>query len=251
VTSLCFGQAVTYVDDGGRPDDVSDAQGGAMRLVICDGSRIFGEALAGALAACGHEAQAVTTTADGCIAAVTDHRPDVCALDLQLPAPGDGLRALHEIRGRCVGTAVLVLSNLADPGVCAEARRMGIAGHLHKDRSVSQIADVLYMIGEGEAVFDPVPAPEAPKAAVSIMLTPREAEVLRRIVEGQDTRQMAAEMNISLSTLRTYVKNVLAKVGAHSRLEAAAVASRAELPAALSARRALSQGDDHGILHTA
>jgi two-component system, NarL family, nitrate/nitrite response regulator NarL len=223
-----------------------------MRLVICDGSRILGEALAGALAACGHEVQAVATTADGCIASVTDYQPDVCAMDLQLPAPDDGLRALREIRGRCAGTAVLVLSDLADPSICAQARRMGIAGHLRKDRSVSQINDVLlHMIGEGEPVFDPVPARQAPKAAVSIMLTPREAEVLRRIVEGQDTRQMAAEMNISLSTLRTYVKNVLAKVGAHSRLEAAAVASRAELPAALSARRALSEGDDHGILHSA
>ena len=251
MTSLCFGQAVIYVYDGGRLDDVSDSQGGAMRLVICDGSRIFGEALACALAACGHEAQAVATTADGCIASVTDHQPDVCTMDLQLPAPDDGLRALREIRGRCADTAVLVLSDVADPSICAQARRMGIAGHLHKDRSVSQITDVLQMIGDGEPVFDPAPSRQAPKTAVSIMLTPREAEVLRRIVEGQDTRQMAAEMNISLSTLRTYVKNVLAKVGAHTRLEAAAVASRAELPAALSARRALSEGDDHGILHSA
>ena len=66
-------------------------------------------------------------------------------------------------------------------------------------------------------------------------LTPREREVLSRIAEGQSTRQMALEMNIATSTLRTYVKNLLSKLGTHSRLQAAAIASRegllTELPA--------------------
>jgi DNA-binding CsgD family transcriptional regulator len=54
--------------------------------------------------------------------------------------------------------------------------------------------------------------------------------VLRRITAGQGTRKMAAEMNVTTETLRTYVKNVLAKLGAHSRLEAAALASKLALP---------------------
>ena len=57
-------------------------------------------------------------------------------------------------------------------------------------------------------------------------LTPRETEVLRRIAAGQNTATMALEMKVTTATLRTYVKNVLAKLGAHSRLEAAALASR-------------------------
>jgi DNA-binding NarL/FixJ family response regulator len=57
-------------------------------------------------------------------------------------------------------------------------------------------------------------------------LTPREAEVLRRITAGQNTKKMAGEMNVTTETLRTYVKKVLAKLGAHSRLEAATLASR-------------------------
>ena len=61
-------------------------------------------------------------------------------------------------------------------------------------------------------------------------LTPRETEVLRRIVAGQSTRQMASEMNVSVSTLRSYVKNILAKLGAHSRLQAAAIASGRQYP---------------------
>lgn len=55
-------------------------------------------------------------------------------------------------------------------------------------------------------------------------LTPREQEVLRRIVEGQSTAQMAREMNIATSTVRTYAKNLLSKLGVHSRLQAATLA---------------------------
>jgi DNA-binding CsgD family transcriptional regulator len=57
-------------------------------------------------------------------------------------------------------------------------------------------------------------------------LTPREADVLRRIAAGQNTKTMALEMNVTTQTSRTYVRNVLAKLGAHSRLEAAAIASQ-------------------------
>jgi DNA-binding CsgD family transcriptional regulator len=58
------------------------------------------------------------------------------------------------------------------------------------------------------------------------MLTPRETEVLRRIVIGQSTGQMAREMSVATNTLRSYIKSILAKLGVHSRLQAAAIASQ-------------------------
>jgi DNA-binding NarL/FixJ family response regulator len=69
------------------------------------------------------------------------------------------------------------------------------------------------------------PAPDLSQGPLST-LTPREAEVLRRIAAGQNTKKMAGEMNVTTETLRTYVKKVLGKLGAHSRLEAATLASR-------------------------
>jgi two-component system, NarL family, nitrate/nitrite response regulator NarL len=78
--------------------------------------------------------------------------------------------------------------------------------------------------GSGEATASPVH-----------VLTPREKEVLRRIVAGQSTGQMAKEMDIAINTLRSYVKNVLTKLGAHSRLQAAALAAREDLLGELSA----------------
>jgi DNA-binding CsgD family transcriptional regulator len=63
-----------------------------------------------------------------------------------------------------------------------------------------------------------------------LALTPREMEVLRRIAAGQNTATMVREMAVTTATLRTYVKNVLGKLGARSRLEAANLASRRIAP---------------------
>jgi two-component system nitrate/nitrite response regulator NarL len=60
-------------------------------------------------------------------------------------------------------------------------------------------------------------------------LTAREREVLRRIAVGESTKQMARSMQIAASTVRTYTQNVLTKLGVHSRLEASAIAVRAQL----------------------
>jgi len=201
-----------------------------MRLVICDGNRILSEALADALGCCDYDLKAVAVTvADECIAAVASYAPDVCVLDVRLPEAADGLRLIEEIRSRFPGTGIVVFSAASDPGVLAQARKAGITGFLAKSRSVSEIADVLHKIASGQPVFDPA-AHTASRPPAPFVLTPREAEVLHRIAAGQDTRQMAYEMNIAISTLRTYIKNVFAKIGVHSRLEAAAVARRANLP---------------------
>jgi two-component system, NarL family, nitrate/nitrite response regulator NarL len=214
-----------------RVYDPSDGQGGPVRLVICDTNRIFSEALAAALENFGCEVLSTTASADDVIAAVVRQRPDVCVLDLHLPEPQNGLKAVRELRSCCPDTAVLVVSDIQDPSVWSQLKRLGVSGHLGKDRSVCQIADALRVIVSGRRVFDAAPPRQAPRRRTPVVLTPREAELVRRIVAGQGTRQMAREMNISISTLRTYVKNVLAKLGAHSRLEAAAVATRLNLTA--------------------
>jgi len=224
---------------------------GMMRLVICDGNRILSEALAAVLGVPDGEMTAVaTSTADACLAAVTQYRPDVCVLDPRLPEAEDGLRLIREILSRCPGLAVLVVSDVSDPAIWVQARKLGIAGFVGKNRSVSQIEDALRTIAAGEPVFDPVPPLGAPRPPAPFVLTPREEEVLRRIAAGQHTRQMAIEMDIATSTLRTYVKNVFAKLGVHSRLEAAAIANQANLPGETTARR-LQPEDQQAVLHSA
>ena len=205
-----------------------------MRLVLCDDNRILCEALAVALEARGHQVLATATTSTVGIAEVGRHRPEACVLDLRFPDPPGGLDAAREIRERYPETAVLVLSGLADPAVLAAATKIGVAGVLRKDQNVDHIAGALDVIASGGVVYGPVQAhPPRSRARPRYHpvgdLTSREQEVLRRIVAGQSTRQMTREMNVAASTLRTYVKNMLAKLGAHTRLEAAVLATREDL----------------------
>ena len=201
-----------------------------MRLAICDSNRIRGEALGVALRARDHEVVAVASSADECVTAVITYKPDACLLDLRISGSEDGFRAVREIRRQCPGTAVLVLSDLTEWRTYPQARDLEVAGLVGKDLSVGQLIAALDAIVEGEVVFDPGPPQEPLGNALPADLTPRETEVLRRMAAGQDTRRMASEMNVTVSTLRTYVKNILAKLGAHSRLEAVTIASRAGLP---------------------
>jgi DNA-binding NarL/FixJ family response regulator len=177
-----------------------------------------------------HEVVAVVCSADDCVTAVTTHKPDACLLDMRVSGPEDDFRAVREIRSQCAGTAVLMLSDLNERRTYPRARDLGVAGLLGKDRSVGQLTAALDAIVDGGVVFDPGPPEEPLSNAVPADLTPRETEVLRRMAAGQDTRRMASEMNVTVSTLRTYVKNILAKLGAHTRLEAVTMASRAGLP---------------------
>ena len=110
----------------------------------------------------------------------------------------------------------------------------GLAGFLGKDKKIGQIAEALDVIAAGGEVFDrprglPHREPARPSRHAPYALTPREKEVLRRIVAGQTTRQMSGEMGIETSTLRTYMKNLLTKLGVHTRLAAAALATREDL----------------------
>ena len=205
-----------------------------MRLVLCDDNRILCEALSVALEARGHQVLATTTTSMLGIAEVAERRPDVCVLDLRFPDPPDGLDAARVIRQNYPETAVLMLSGMADPAILAEATRIGVAGVLRKDQNVDHIAGALDVIASGGVVYGPVKAhparsPGKRRYHPARDLTSREKEVLRRIVAGQSTEQMSREMNVATSTLRAYVKNMLAKLGAHTRLEAAVLATREDL----------------------
>jgi len=202
-----------------------------VRLVLCDDNRILCEALASVFQARGHEVTAIATSVTDGVAAVAEHRPDACLIDLRFP-DGSGLYAIRAIRHRHPATKILVLSCLADPAVLAEAKQIGVAGFLRKDQKPDSIARALEVIGAGGMAFDPKISRQSGRRTTGQArenslgeLTPRETEVLRRIVAGQSTRQMADEMDIAISTVRGYVKGILIKLGAHSRLQAAGIAS--------------------------
>lgn len=202
-----------------------------MRLVLCDDNRILCEALASVLQARGHRVLAIATRASEGVAAVCAHKPDACLLDVRLP-DGSGIDAAQAMHTRYPDAKILMLSCLDDLSVVTEAKKAGVVGFLRKDQKVDAIVRGVEVVGAGGMAFDA--AASRPQGRTMTgknrehcpgSLTTRETEVLRRIVAGQGTRQMAGEMGVTISTLRSYVKSVLTKLGVHSRLEAAAIAS--------------------------
>jgi DNA-binding NarL/FixJ family response regulator len=96
--------------------------------------------------------------------------------------------------------------------------------HLFRDVTASKEIEALVQErlrqAEPPAAADGTPPPE---------LTRRELEILRRLAGGASTQTMAAELHVSPATVRNHVQNILAKLGVHSRLEAAAYATRHHL----------------------
>jgi two-component system, NarL family, nitrate/nitrite response regulator NarL len=199
-----------------------------MRLVLCDDHTILAEALAAALEARGHEVLAVTNTPTAGVAAVAAYRPDVCLLDVRFLEDRGGLDAARAIGQQYPQTKVLMLSGAADPQTVSEAAELGVAGYILKDSSVSEISQTLEKIAIGQVVSGPRLEPHPPGHRRSTdaldALTPREKEVLAHMVAGESTVQIAQTMGVTTGTVRIHVGNVLAKLGVHSRLQAAAYA---------------------------
>jgi two-component system, NarL family, nitrate/nitrite response regulator NarL len=206
--------------------------GGQVRLVLCDNNRILCEALASMLQARGHRVLAIATTARDSIAAVATNRPDACLFDLRFP-DGNGLDVARAIRRSAPETKIVVFSCISDPAVVSEAKKIGVAGFLRKDQKPEAITRALEVISGGRMAFDLGSSRQPSRRTMATpteellqTLTPREKQVLQRIVAGQSTGQMAREMDVAMSTLRSHIRGVLNKLGAHSRVQAAAIASR-------------------------
>jgi DNA-binding NarL/FixJ family response regulator len=202
-----------------------------MQLIVCDDHQILGDALAAALEMKGYHVLAVTTTAAAGLAAVAAHQPEVCLLDLYFPDE-DGFDAARKICLHHPKTKVLVLSGICDAQLLAEVAQLGVAGFLSKTKDVDEIAAALDTIAAGGLVFDAGPIPMARRRQPAQpgnpldVLSPREKEILTGIVAGNSTQLMARAMGISSGTVRMHVRGVLTKLGAHSRLQAAAMARR-------------------------
>jgi two-component system nitrate/nitrite response regulator NarL len=205
-----------------------------MRLVLCDDNRILCEAFASVFQAHGHRVLAIATHASEGVAAVCAHKPDACLLDVRLP-DGSGIDAAQAMREHNPDAKIVMLSCLDDLSVVSAAKKAGVVGFLRKDQRVDAIVRAVEAVGAGGMAFDPATSrPQGRRMTGKDrepwleVLTKRETEVLRRIATGQATGQMASEMGVTISTLRSYVKSVLAKLGVHSRLEAAAIASNGQ-----------------------
>jgi DNA-binding NarL/FixJ family response regulator len=147
-----------------------------------------------------------------------------------------GLELAQQVVDKYPRTKVLMVSATDDPAIVSAALDLGVSGFTRKDQRIDGIVQILERVGQGEIAVDPellraavrhLKAPDIDQAERTLRyLTPREREVLRRIVEGESTKQIARAMDIAQSTARTHVQNVRVQLGAHSRVEASAIVAR-------------------------
>jgi DNA-binding NarL/FixJ family response regulator len=168
---------------------------------------------------------------------VVEAAPDVLLLDVRL-ADTDGLDLLVGIRAGLPRVAVVVLSAVSDPRVVATAFERGAVGYLTKGAPLTEVRAAIRHASEGRTVLprqrladvvQALTADEAHERRLGAFLTARERIVLSRLAAGHPTARIAADLSITNHTVRTHIQNVLTKLGAHSKLEAAAIGIRAQI----------------------
>lgn len=162
---------------------------------------------------------------DQVLAAALEARPDVAVLDVDMPGV-DGLAAAELIHEHLPECRVLVLTGLSQPGVLLRALSAHVRGFLKKDAPASTLADAVRRVAAGERVLDPDLVAAALETGTS-PLTAREGDVLRTADTGLSTEEIAAQLALSPATVRNYLSNAIAKVGARNRIDAIRIAREA------------------------
>ena len=203
---------------------------GDKTVVIIDDHQTFAEALRVVIdREDGFACVDVANTLAGGMHAVEERTPDIVLIDVFLP-DGDGIDGVRRIRAKNRGAHVVVMTGQPRSDVLAAAASAGASGFVPKDRPLEVLLGTLRTLSDGGLVLEPATLSTvlARRAATSNLesLTGRETEILHLMGEGLDPQTIARRLHISAHTSRGHVKRILAKLGAHSQLEAVVIAAR-------------------------
>jgi DNA-binding NarL/FixJ family response regulator len=202
----------------------------AIRVLLVDDHQMVSESLRVVLEQESDiEVVATAGSVTDAIAAVGAHRPDVILMDYYLP-DGDGLTAAAQITAKDPSIKIILLTGSDDPHALGRAVEAGCVGYLHKVGSLQDLASAVRAAAAGHVVISADHLWQLlPRASGPGALTKREREILYLVAEGQTNKAIAAQLVLSVHTVRTHVQTILAKLGAHSKLEAVAIAKRRRL----------------------
>ncbi len=195
-----------------------------VRVVIAEDSVLLRSGIVRLLADAGDAVVAEVDNANDLIAAVEQHQPDVCVVDVRMPPTfsDEGIRASVEIRRRFPDVGVLVLSQYVEERYASELLAVGDnrgVGYLLKDRvaDVREFIDALHRVASGGSALDPEVVAQifARRRSRDVLgdLTPRETDVLRLMAEGRSNGGIAETLVVSAGAVEKHVNNILTKLG--------------------------------------
>ena len=151
-----------------------------------------------------------------------DLSPDVIVTDIEMPQK-TGLELASDLNLAESSARVIILTTFARPGYLRRALDAGARGYLLKERSASELADAIRRVHSGLHAIDPALAAEAWTADPD-PLSDRERQILQRAGDGRSSAEIAAELRLSEGTVRNYLSEAIAKLGAANRTDAARIA---------------------------
>jgi two-component system nitrate/nitrite response regulator NarL len=209
-----------------------------LRILLVDDHVLFRKGL-GALLAARQDMDVVGEAGDGleAIAQARETVPDVILMDIHMPEC-DGLEAVRIIKREMPHVCIIMLTVSDDDRDLFTAIKNGAEGYLLKNLEPYQLFDMLEGVRRGEAPISGTVAAKilqefrqpdrslAPKPEAREALTPREIEVLKRVVEGATNKEIAKALVVTENTIKIHLRNILEKLHLQNRLQAAVYAVR-------------------------
>ena len=166
----------------------------------------------------------------GVLSAVDLHRPDVVLMDIRMPQV-DGIAATRLLRSQPAAPAVVVLTTFDTDERVLRALRAGAAGFLLKDTPPAEIVRAIELIHAGDGMLSPavtrrliaMVAGDSDAGARDLLeaLSPREREVALAVGRGLPNAEIAAELHMSVATVKAHVSRLLVKLGVENRVQIA------------------------------
>ncbi len=206
---------------------------GNPSLVLVEHHEAMRDGLAVLLERRGFSVVGCATTAARAEEVITERHPDMAVVGVDLPDER-GTELIRRLNGQTNGTKFVIYTGLTDPDLLEAAFRSGARGLVAKPAGLPALVEALRKVWRGGRYFDPRFSPkQANGGTPAKALSGREAEILALLARGLTGEEIAQRLVLSPETVRTHVRNAMAKLEARTRTEAVVKAlERGEIQAA-------------------